>query len=106
MLLEIPGGTSPFFCGLDDSARLKGITDDKMTDLSRLQDFFELIVGFKSNSDDDLVDRGKDLFSALRENRYGRILDFRHGGAEKEPASSFSEPGVQHIAAGGDFEDR
>jgi hypothetical protein len=33
MFLEIPGGTSPFFCGLDDSARLKGIADDKMTDL-------------------------------------------------------------------------
>jgi hypothetical protein len=36
MFLEIPGGTSPFFCGLDDSARLKGIPDDKMTDLFSL----------------------------------------------------------------------
>jgi hypothetical protein len=33
MFSEIPGGMSPFFSGLDDSARLKGITDDKMTDL-------------------------------------------------------------------------
>jgi len=33
MFLEIPGGTSPFFCGLDDSARLEGIPDDKVTDL-------------------------------------------------------------------------
>jgi hypothetical protein len=33
MFLEIPGGASPFFCGLDDSARLKGIPDDKITDL-------------------------------------------------------------------------
>jgi hypothetical protein len=33
MFLEIPGGTSPFFCGLDDSAGLEGITDDEMTDL-------------------------------------------------------------------------
>jgi hypothetical protein len=31
--LEIPGGTSPFFRGLDNSARLKGVPDDKMADL-------------------------------------------------------------------------
>jgi hypothetical protein len=30
--LEIPGGTSPFFCGLDNSARPKGIPDDKVAD--------------------------------------------------------------------------
>jgi len=34
--LEIPSSTSSFFCGLDNSAGLKGIADDKMADLSGL----------------------------------------------------------------------
>jgi hypothetical protein len=33
VFLEIPGDTGPFFRGLDDPARLEGITDDKVTDL-------------------------------------------------------------------------
>ena len=106
MFLEIPGGTSPFFCSLDDSARLKGIPNDKMMDLFGLQDFFQFIVGFKSNRYDDLVDWGKDLFSALYKDCYKRFFNFLYSGIEKESASSFFEPGVQHIAVGGDFENR
>jgi len=33
MFLESPGGTSPFFSGLDDPARLEGISDNEVTDL-------------------------------------------------------------------------
>jgi hypothetical protein len=37
MFSAIPGGASPFFCGLYDSTRLKGITGDKITDLFDLK---------------------------------------------------------------------
>jgi hypothetical protein len=30
--LKVPGGTSPFFCGLDDPAGLECIPYDKVTD--------------------------------------------------------------------------
>jgi len=36
MVSEIPGGPSSLFRGLENSAGLKSITDDKMTDLSGL----------------------------------------------------------------------